>query len=97
MQINTDFMKVDSKYCKTMLLSVLEGEMSLVEIARKNLIFGYAQLVKARKVLEENGLITSQRKGRARIIKLTEKGKEIAQKFKELEELKNEIPDRSQR
>ena len=81
-------MDMYSKFAKTILLSLLEdNESSIVQVARKHKIFSYSELVRARRMLEEKGFIISEKRGRNRLMKLTEKGIEMAKTLKRADEL----------
>lgn len=81
-----------SKFVRIILTSLLEkNESTLMEIAKTNNIFIYSALVESRKILESNELVVSTKDGRNRILRLTDKGKRVAEALKNADDILSNI------
>lgn len=85
----------NSKFVRIILTSLLNGNTTLMDIARKNNVYVYSALVDARKALEKYDLITSERKGRNRILAITEKGIELAKSLQATDNIIDSIGEKS--
>jgi len=76
-----------TKTMKTMLMAIEEnGSMTATDIQRTRGI-SYACIVNGLKVLKNMGLIASKREGKFISYTLTDKGKEVCDCFKKIEEV----------
>ncbi len=63
------------------------GRINITELARSAGILSQSYLSDLIKKLENKGIVSTERQGRERLVKLTDKGRKLSKKIEEIEEI----------
>ncbi len=84
-------MEIYNEVSREVLTFLLKREKENIHTLSLELKRAYLQLHNTVKFLETKGLVRTEKQGRERIVTLTEKGKEIANMLKKIEEVSKNV------